>query len=262
MKKIAIAIIAAGILFVVIFPNAAKKCTPAFVKIYIKDLLGISAMEEHIKVLETIVYESKEDVWSRSRQRWENTPPDDGLTWGKHITGDAFIDKAIAYNAFGKEKTILEIGPGYGRLLLSMQSKKVAYRNYIGVDISKDVCDYLRKEFTKNNQEFIHADVEKLQLNTKADVIISSLTFKHLYPSFEKAMMNLNNYLNPGGLYIFDLLEGEGQSFENDGKTYIHKYTQKEVSEIITRCGLELVKFDQVQHDAGHTRLLVVARKK
>ena len=262
MKRIIIAVVALLLLFVVLFPVAAKKCTPVFVKTYIKDLLGITELQEHIKILETIVYESKEQVWSRSRQRWEKTAPDAGLTWGKEISGDVFIDKANSYKAFGGGKVILEIGPGYGRLLKSIQAKKLKYKNYIGVDISNEVCAHLSKQFPDKNIEFINADAEKVQLKTKVDVVISSLTFKHLYPSFEKTINNLNNYLNPGGLYIFDLIEGEGQSFENDGKTYIHKYSRKEVEEILIRCGLQLVKFDEVQHDVEHLRLLVIAKKK
>ena len=62
MKRIVIAVIAVLLLFIVIFPATAKKCTPVFVKTYIKDLFGITELQEHIKVLETIVYESKEDV--------------------------------------------------------------------------------------------------------------------------------------------------------------------------------------------------------
>jgi SAM-dependent methyltransferase len=262
MKRIVIAAIALLLLFIVLCPATAKKCTPTFVKTYIKDLVGITELQEHIKVLETIVYESKEDVWSRSRQRWEKSVPDAGLTWGKEVTGDAFVEKANLYKAFGEDKIILEIGPGYGRLLKSINERKFKFKNFIGVDISKDVTDYLTKQFPGKNIEFINADAEKVELKTKVDVIISSLTFKHLYPSFEKTVLNLNNYLNTGGLYIFDLLEGQGKSFENDGKTYIHKYTQKEITEILNRCGLELVKFDEVKHDADHARLLVVARKK
>jgi len=262
MKKIIIAIIVLLLLFVVVFPSTAKKCTPTFVKTYIKDLLGITDLQEHIKTLETIIYESKEDVWSRSRQRWEKTAPDAGLTWGKEISGDAFIEKANSYKTFGENKVVLEIGPGYGRLLKSMQDKNIKFKKYIGIDISRDVCDYLTKQFPAKNIEFINADVEKVYLKTKVDVVISSLTFKHLYPSFENAILHLNTYVNPTGLYIFDLLEGEGKSFENDGQTYIHKYTKAEVSEILVRCGLELVKFDEVHHDVDHTRLLVIARKK
>src|ERR1700757_3560086 len=209
MKKAIVAIIVLLLFFIVVFPNTAKKCTPVFVKTYIKDLLGITDLQEHIKVLENIVYESKEDVWSRSRQRWENSVPDAGLTWGREVSGDAFIDKADHYKAFGEDKVILEIGPGYGRLLKSIQEKKLQFKNYIGVDISKSVTDYLIKQFPEKNLEFITADVEKVELKTKVDVIISSLTFKHLYPTFEKAVLNLNNYLNNGGLYIFDLMEGE-----------------------------------------------------
>lgn len=262
MKKIIIALVAFLILFVVLFPATAKKCTPSFVKTYIKDLLGITEMQQHIKVLETVAFESKEDVWSRSRQRWVKSTPDNGLTWGKEVTGDAFIDKADQYKAFGEDKVILEIGPGYGRLLKSIQQKKLKFKTYIGVDISKDVTEYLVKQFGAKNIEFYTADVEKVDLKTKVDVIISSLTFKHLYPNFEAALLNLNEYLNEGGLYIFDLMEGEGQLFETDGKTYIHKYTQKDVKAILDRCNLELVKFDEVKHDDEHTRMLVVARKR
>ncbi len=262
MKKIVVAIVVILFLFVVLFPTTAKKCTPVFVKTYIKDLLGITELQEHIKILEAIVYESKEDIWTRSRQRWEKTAPDAGLTWDKEISGDAFIDKANAYKAFGYDKVILEIGPGYGRLLKSIQSKKLKFKNYIGVDISNEVCTYLSKQFPDKNIEFINADAEKVELKTKVDVIISSLTFKHLYPNFEKTIINLNNYLNSGGLYIFDLMEGEGKYFENDGKTYIHKYTRKEISEILNHCGLDLIKFDEVQHDPNHLRLLVIAKKK
>ncbi|MGZ3861707.1 MAG: class I SAM-dependent methyltransferase [Bacteroidia bacterium] len=262
MRRIALAIVALLILFVVLFPTAAKKCTPVFVKDYIKDMLGITELQQHIKVLETVAFESKEDVWNRSRQRWEKSTPDNGLTWGKEVTGDAFVDKANLYKAFGEDKVILEIGPGYGRLLKSIQQKKLKFKTFIGVDISKDVTEYLTKQFGAKNIEFYTADVEKVDLKTKVDVIISSLTFKHLYPSFEPAILNLNEYLNEGGLYIFDLMEGEGQLFENDGKTYIHKYTQKDVKVILDRCNLELVKFDEVKHDEEHTRMLVVARKR
>ena len=123
LKKLIISIVVILLAFIVFFPVTAKKCTPPIVKTYIKDLLGITELQEHIKVLEAVVYESREEVWSRSRQRWEKTAPNAGLTWGEEISGDAFIDKANANNAFGAEKVVLEIGPGYGRLLKSIQEK-------------------------------------------------------------------------------------------------------------------------------------------
>jgi SAM-dependent methyltransferase len=261
-RKIILSIVVVLILFVVLFPSAAKKCTPGFVKSYIKDLLGITELQEHIKVLETIVYEKNEEVWKRSRQRWENAKPEAGLSWGKEISGDAFIEKAAQYKAFGKDKVVLEIGPGYGRLLSSMLDKKIEFKKYIGVDISKDVCSFLQKKFARPDIEIINGDAEKIILPEQADVVISALTFKHMYPDFEQVILNLNKSLKPGGLYIFDLLEGEGKYFENDGQTYIHKYTKDEVKGILSRCSLDLVTFDEVQHDADHKRLLVVARKK
>lgn len=65
---------------------------------------------------------------------------------------------------------------------------------------------------------------------------------------------------NPGCLFLFDLMEGVASVFEGDGVTYIRHYTRPKVSELLADAGLALVAFDEVRHDAEHTRLLVVAR--
>ena len=33
------------------------------------------------------------------------------------MTGDAFVDRAVAHHAFGPDRTVLEVGLGYGRIL-------------------------------------------------------------------------------------------------------------------------------------------------
>src|SRR5436190_482760 len=56
-------------------------------------------------------------LWERSRVRWRQSGPEFHLTWGREVSGDAFVLKMQQYEAFGPGKSLLEIGPGYARLL-------------------------------------------------------------------------------------------------------------------------------------------------
>ncbi|MGC1814660.1 MAG: hypothetical protein WA696_11025, partial [Solirubrobacterales bacterium] len=89
--------------------------------------------------------------------------------------------------------------------------------------------------------------------------VISSLTFKHIYPSFELALRNLAGQLSERGLVLFDLIEGSRRYFHWDEITFVREYSREEVGELLARAPLELVGFDTVAHDREHVRLLVVA---
>jgi CBS domain-containing protein len=198
----------------------------------------------------------------RSRAVWRGARPRKGLTWGKELSGEAFIDKAEAHGAFAADKAVLEIGPGYGRLLHECLRRGVPFRSYMGVDISPANAAHLTKEFDRPDFDVIVGDVETAELQGPFDVVLSSLTLKHLYPSFEAALRNVERHLNPGATVIFDLIESEPrQFFPADGPVYVRWYSRAEVEEILSRVGLELVTFDDVEHDPEYVRLLVVARK-
>src|SRR5918996_4267359 len=53
----------------------------------------------------------------RSKLRWRDAPPGRGLTWGDELSGDSAAEAAQAHGAFGEGRTVLEVGPGYGRVL-------------------------------------------------------------------------------------------------------------------------------------------------
>ncbi|MGH2953252.1 MAG: class I SAM-dependent methyltransferase [Solirubrobacterales bacterium] len=207
------------------------------------------------------VIKSRGDAWDRSRERWRAAKPDAHLTWGAELTGDAFIDKAAAQSAFGPDRRVLEVGPGYGRVLRSCLEREIEFESWLGVDLSADNVAFLGQQFADERIRFIEADVERVVLDQPVDTVLSSLTFKHLYPSFEAALANLAPQLRPGGLVLFDLVEGERSYFEEDDVTYIRWYPRDEVDEIVHRAGLEPVGFDEVQHHPDITRLLVVARR-
>lgn len=201
------------------------------------------------------------ELWERSRLRWRDAEPVGHLTWGVETSGAAFIDKLKSYDAFGSDKSLLEIGPGYGRLMKSILAQEIAFKNYLGVDLSAKNVSYLSQSFGAANVQFQHGDIEQLTIDGSFDVLFSSLTFKHLFPTFENALANAARALNRGALVFFDLIEGTGETFELDGRTYVRHYTKAEIAAILDRVGLRPVNWDEVSHTPQHSRLLVVATK-
>jgi SAM-dependent methyltransferase len=199
--------------------------------------------------------------WARSRERWRAARPDAALTWGVELSGDAFVARAAAHGAFGPDRRVLEVGPGYGRLLRSCLEGGLEFESWLGVDLSAANVEFLAQTFAGERVRFIEGDVERVALDQPVDTVISSLTFKHLHPSFEAALVNLAPQLRGGGLVVFDLIEGRRSYFEDDGVTYIRWYSRDEITEIVARAGLEPVAFDEVQHHPEIARLLVVARR-
>ena len=218
-------------------------------------------LEQGLERLETQLHESREEAWDRSRERWRSTRPTPNLTWDVSLDGDAFIERAAAHGAFGPDRAIVEIGPGYGRLLRSALSSGADFSAWTGVDLSAENVSYLTRELGDGRVTFVQEDVESFRARERVDTVISSLTFKHLFPSFERALANLRENLAPAGLVIFDLIEGERRYFEEDGVTYIRWYSRPEIEEIAARAGLEVVAFDEVRHLPTLSRLLVVARR-
>lgn len=251
-----------------ILTTSIRKHIPQRIKAMIAEALGITELQKRIDLLYELVYldlsERSQDAMAnlteRSRIRWRESRPDSNLTWGIKLSGENFITKVNSYGGFGPDKAILEIGPGYGRLLRACLKLKMPFKQYVGLDISKKSIAHLRDNYNNENMTFIQGDVEKTSFDTKFDTVLSSLTFKHFFPSFEKALRNLANYVNPGGMFFFDLVEGNKRYFEGDGLTYIHWYTRGEVREILSHLSLQLVAFDEVQHAHNYLRLLVVAK--
>ena len=105
--------------------------------------------------------------------------------------------------------------------------------------------------------------MEDLTIDREFDLVLSSLTFKHIPPHFGRALAPISRFMKTGSLIFFDLMEGNRNfiHFENDG-TFIREYNRSKVRKIVKGCNLELVSFDNVRHDANHLRLMAIARKK
>jgi len=207
----------------------------------------------------------RRELKAKSQVRWVGAQPGTALTWGKDISGDPFITKVDQYAKFTGEKVILEIGPGYGRLIRSLIQKERPFSEYYAIDLSETNCRYLRKTFAGEKMHFLHDNAETVSLPKPFDIMYSSLTFKHLYPSFELVLRNLATQANARAVLVFDLLEGQRPPyFEEDGVTFIHYYTQQDANKILGRTGWTPEGFDYVEHDPENperTRLVIVARK-
>jgi phospholipid N-methyltransferase len=176
------------------------------------------------------------------------------------LSGEPAVDVCERHGAFGEGRTILEIGPGYGRIMGAVLERGVAFERYLGLELSEQNASHLRREFTDPRIEIVQGDAESTQLGEKVDAVFSFLTFKHLYPSFEGALTNLRPQLREGAVVIFDLIEGSRSYFQRDEQTFVHEYTRAEAEEIVARSGLALETFDTVEHAPERTRLVVVAR--
>ncbi len=222
----------------------------------------IDHLEAQVRAIQPGGSASSSEGWETSRGRWRTVEPDAGLTWGRQISGDAFISKVSERGGFGPAVRILEIGPGYGRLLRACLTLNMSFAEYLGLDISPSNVEYLQRQFTDARVQFMLGDAEKTALDRPFDLLISSLVFKHLYPTFEETLRNCATALVPGALTCFDLIEGAHSLFEDDGLTYIKTYERPQVTAILDRTGFDLEAFDSVEHDESHVRLLVVGRRR
>ena len=142
-----------------------------------------------------------------------------------------------------------------------MIDQGVPFKSYVGLDISENNIRYLKECFPSRAVDFVHGDAEFVALDRTFDTVLSSLTLKHLFPTFEAALSNIAKYVNRGGLFLFDLREGESKYIERRLRSSLKCYTRSEILEILSRLSLEHVAFDEVKHTPDTSRLLVVARK-
>ena len=195
-----------------------------------------------------------------AKSPWRSPAPGHELTWGKELTGDPFAGRTVAHHAFQARPHGDE-----GRAGLRPHPPKLSragslpFHRWVGLDLSAENVQHLSREFTDPRIEFVEGDAESARVDTPVDTVISSLTFKHIYPSFKVALRNLAGQLYERGLVLFDLIESSRRYFHWDEITYVREYSREEVDDLLARAPLELVGFDTVAHDREHVRLLVVA---
>jgi len=198
----------------------------------------------------------------RARERWRSAAPDADLTWGRRPSGQPFLTKAAEFRPFTAETCVLEIGPGYGRLVQSALDIGLPFRSWTGVDVSEQNVVHLSTKFSGDRFRWIHGDIETTALDGEHNLCVSSLVLQHIFPTLERAARNIAAALTAGGAIFFDCREGEYQFFEEDGVTWIRMYTKKELRSMLQDVGFSDVRFDNIRHALGYVRLCAFATKR
>ena len=145
----------------------------------------------------------------RSQKRWRDDEPSAGLTWGVPMSGDEFVRVLCEHFTFDNS-IIVEIGPGYGRVLDSLLKNSAPFHRYIGLEISAARVARLRDQYRDRRIEFREADVlGRVDLNAVADLTFSSAVFEHLYPDFSRALETVSQFTRPGGLVVIDFIRDD-----------------------------------------------------
>jgi SAM-dependent methyltransferase len=106
-----------------------------------------SLVQFHVGGLEILRGKSAAELLEVSQLRWRGDEEDPWLTWRSIMTGDSFIDVVQQYHGFSGQETILEVGPGYGRLLKTLLGRRVPFARYVGLEISRDRVERLARQF-------------------------------------------------------------------------------------------------------------------
>jgi SAM-dependent methyltransferase len=191
-------------------------------------------------------------------KRWRERQSAAALTWKRMIKGDAFV-RAVEH-LITPETDVLEFGHGYGRLLMSLLTHRVVFGEYCGVDVSQFFHDHCEEAFGPRFN-FVLGDCQEVKLDKEFGFFMSSLTLKHMYPTWEKAMRNAYHHLLPWSYIAIDFKEGEENGHFEPTGYWISKYRQKTISEILKKIGFRNIQYDEVAHTPDKKRLLVIAQK-
>jgi hypothetical protein len=71
-----------------------------------------------------------ERLLRKLKERWTADEPDAGLTWGVSMSGKNFAEFVLQHVTLTDNSIVVEIGPGYGRILNALLSHRVRFRRY------------------------------------------------------------------------------------------------------------------------------------
>lgn len=102
-------------------------------------------------------------------------------------------------------KLIAELGCGTGNITIQLANKNY---DMIGIDISEDMLAIAKQKSESLNILYLSQDITQFELYGTVDCIISlcdSLNYILKTNDLFKVFKLVNNYLNPKGLFIFDI---------------------------------------------------------
>lgn len=161
-----------------------------------------------------------------------------------------------------KPELVLDLGCGTGSVTLRLAEMGF---DMIGVDLSCEMLDIAREKAEKANKSilFLNQDMTSFELYGTVDAIVSSLDGVNYITEdsgvFE-TMKLCRNYLNPGGIFVFDInseyklstvLGNNTYVYDNDDVYYVWQNFYDEKSRI---CDFELNFFVKNKSNGSYKR--------
>ncbi|WP_243467390.1 class I SAM-dependent DNA methyltransferase [Acetivibrio straminisolvens] len=115
-----------------------------------------------------------------------------------------YIEKIFEINGL-KPSLIADLGCGTGNFCIEMDKKGY---EMIGIDSSPDMLDCAKKKSYGRDILFLNQDMANFELYGTVDAIVclmDSINYLTYIKDVKKLMKLVKNYLNPGGLFIFDI---------------------------------------------------------
>ena len=150
--------------------------------------------------------------------------------------GQSFIDKM----ELNKDKSVLEIGVGTGRLAIRVAP---LCGQFCGVDISPKTIDRAKENLSEQtNVMLCCGDFLTLDLSQTFDIVYSSLTFMHISKK-QKAINKVATLLKYGGKFVLSTDKNQN-GFIDTGtrKITVYPNTPAEMESYIVNAGLLLIE--------------------
>jgi SAM-dependent methyltransferase len=204
-----------------------------------------------LETFDNTISGNQADLLELSQVRWKADEEEAELTWGSFMTGDSFLDVVAKRHAFAGCQTILEVGPGYGRLLKTLLQRELPFADYVGLELSAARTQRLTQRFPRKGIRFIQADVMADTFDLRADVIFCSSTFEHLFPSMARALQNLKKMSRPGTKLFIDFIAHDDEliterAYFESSTAYIRVYSRAEIERFFADAGFAMLGIETI----------------
>ena len=155
--------------------------------------------------------------------------------------GRQFIDSL----QMTKEKSVLEIGVGTGRIAVRTAPN---CREFCGIDMSPKTVKRAKENLKKQtNVTLVCGDFMSYDFGRKFDVIYSSLTFMHIKEK-QAAINKVKSLLNNGGRFVLSIDKNQSDTIDyGTRKITVFPDCKENITEYINHSGMSLIKIFETE---------------
>ncbi len=168
-----------------------------------------------------------------------NDPVNDSPVLKKYMDkwdGKIFIEKMN----LNKDKSVLEIGIGTGRLAIEVVNK---CKKFVGIDMSPKTIERAKVNLSKfNNVNLICSNFLDHCFDEKFDTIYSSLTFMHIEDK-QRAISKISRLLNFDGIFVLSTDKNQNKYIDmGNRKIRIYPDSANDIVEFINNADMVLLE--------------------